>query len=304
MGNHIVVVGSLNIDLVVRTLRHPKIGETVLGYDFNTYPGGKGANQAVAAARLGASVMMIGRVGSDSFGDTLLSTVKANGVDIMHISRDRSTPTGVGFITVDDLGQNTIVVASGANGTITPEEIKMAEAAFIGAGVLLLQLECPINVVEKAIEIAQRHNVRIVLNPAPAQLLDAHLLQQVDFLVPNQSELLLLAGQESTGAAIDFLTSVGVKQLVITMGEAGALVVAGGNQVHIPAFHIQAVDTTAAGDAFAGAFAVALMEGRTILEAARWGNAAGALAVMRAGAQPSLPDRENLDRFLASAVPA
>jgi ribokinase len=222
----------------------------------------------------------------------------------MHISRDRSTPTGVGFITVDDLGQNTIVVASGANGTITPEEIKMAEAAFIGAGVLLLQLECPINVVEKAIEIAQRHNVRIVLNPAPAQLLDAHLLQQVDFLVPNQSELLLLAGQESTGAAIDFLTSVGVKQLVITMGEAGALVVAGGNQVHIPAFHIQAVDTTAAGDAFAGAFAVALMEGRTILEAARWGNAAGALAVMRAGAQPSLPDRENLDRFLASAVPA
>jgi len=287
------------MDLVVRTFRHPQIGETVIGHDFQTYPGGKGANQAVAAARLGSDVKMIGRIGDDAFGDSLLATIKEDGVDTTYISKDPEVVSGVGFITVDNLGQNTIVVASGANARISPGDVSSAEDAFIGAEILLLQLECPLDVVERAIDIAKRRGLRIVLNPAPAQLLDSHLLQKVDYLIPNQTELLLLAGQESTGAAIDFLTSLGVQQLVVTMGEEGVLVVAGGKQHHLPAFRVPVVDTTAAGDAFAGAFAVALKEGFSILEAARWGNAAGALAVTRAGAQPSLPHRVEFDSFLA-----
>lgn len=299
MDNHIVVVGSLNMDLVVRTQRHPQIGETVFGYDFRTYPGGKGANQAVAAARLGGSVRMIGRVGNDQFGDELLGTVTRAGVDTKCIIQDPETPSGVAFITVDDLGNNTIVVASGANARLSPEDITHAEDAFIGASVLLLQLECPLNAVERAITLAQKYHLKIVLNPAPAQLLDAELLGKVDYLIPNQAELALLSGQDTPEAGINVLGSMGVKKLVVTLGDEGALVVEGNRHEHLPAYHVPVVDTTAAGDAFAGAFAVALTEDLSIWEAARWGNAAGAMTVMRAGAQPSLPAREKFTRFLA-----
>jgi ribokinase len=298
MGNHIVVVGSLNMDLVVRTVRHPQIGETVIGHDFRTYPGGKGANQAVAAARLGSDVSIIGKVGNDQFGEALLQAVNADGVNTQYIIRDSKVPTGVAFITVDDRGKNTIVVASGANAHLSPDEIDASRDAFIGASVLLLQLECPLNVVERAIDIAKQYDIRIVLNPAPAQLLDAYLLHSVDYLIPNQTELAQLSGQESTEAAIGVLQGMGVKRLVVTLGEEGLLVVDESQREHIPAYKVQAVDSTAAGDAFAGAFAVALGEGLSIHQAAIWGNAAGALTVTKAGAQPSLPSRDEFDEFL------
>jgi ribokinase len=298
MGNHIVVVGSLNMDLVVRTVRHPQIGETVIGHDFRTYPGGKGANQAVAAARLGSDVSIIGKVGNDQFGEALLQAVNTDGVNTQYIIRDSKVPTGVAFITVDDRGKNTIVVASGANAHLSPDEIDASRDAFIGASVLLLQLECPLNVVERAIDIAKQYDIRIVLNPAPAQLLDAYLLHSVDYLIPNQTELAELSGQESTEAAIGVLQGMGVKRLVVTLGEEGLLVVDESQREHIPAYKVQAVDSTAAGDAFAGAFAVALGEGLSIHQAAIWGNAAGALTVTKAGAQPSLPSRDEFDEFL------
>jgi len=302
MRKHILVVGSLNMDLVVRTIRHPQIGETVIGHDFRKYPGGKGANQAVAVARLGCPVKMIGRVGTDAFGQDLVSVITADQVDHSYVLRDEQTATGVAFVTVDDDGQNTIVVASGANAHLSAEDINAAEGAFVGASLLLIQLEVPLSAVERAIDLARQNGAQIVLNPAPAQLLESDLLEQVDFLIPNQTELALLAGQESTSASIDVLRSMGVKRLVVTLGESGVLVIDNDGREHIPAHKVPVVDTTAAGDAFAGAFAVALNEGLSIKEAAEWGNAAGALAVTRPGAQPSLPTRQELLSFLDHGV--
>jgi ribokinase len=299
MNGHIVVVGSLNMDLVVRTPRLPTIGETIIGSDFRTFPGGKGANQAVAAARLGGSVKMIGRVGSDSFGETLLETVAQARVDTAHILQDPQAATGVAFITVDTNGQNTIVVASGANAKLDPEDIDKAEEAFIGAEVLLLQLESPLSAVNRAIDLARRHGLRVVLNPAPAQLLDVDFLSRVDYLVPNQTELALLTGMESTSDAVNALAALGLQRVIVTLGDAGVLVVEEGREVQLPPHQVKVMDTTAAGDAFVGAFAVALTEGHPTLTAASWGNAAGALAVTRAGAQPSLPTRSEFEVFLS-----
>jgi ribokinase len=298
MKGHIVVVGSLNMDLVVRSPRHPQPGETIIGSDFRTFPGGKGANQAVAAARLGAKVKMIGRVGKDAFGDTLLQTAAKDGVDTTFIHRDPHAATGVAMITVSAQGQNTIVVASGANGQLTPEDISDAKAAFEGAAVLLLQLETPLHTVEHAVELAQRYGLQVVLNPAPAQPLPADLLARIDYIVPNEIELASLTGEDDLHAAIHQLLAIGVQHVIVTLGEKGVLVADDGREIPLPAHQVEVVDTTAAGDALVGAFSVALMEGQSPVQAARWGNAAGALAVTRAGAQPSLPYRENLERFL------
>ncbi len=299
MSEHIVVVGSLNMDLVVRTPRHPHIGETIIGSDFRTYPGGKGANQAVAAARLGSAVKMIGRVGKDDFGKALLHNVTHNGVDTSLILRDREAATGVALITVDDLGQNTIVVASGANARVTAEDISAAQEAFTGASVLVLQLECPLPAVTRAIEIARHYGVRVVLNPAPAQKLDPELLARVDYLIPNQSELVLLTNREPLSEAVGVLESWGVRRVIVTLGEEGVLIMENGREYRQAAPRVNVVDTTAAGDAFVGAFAVALRENLSTQEAAGWGNAAGALAVTRAGAQPSLPTRAEFDEFVS-----
>jgi len=302
MSGHIVVVGSLNMDLVVRAPRHPQPGETILGGDFRTFPGGKGANQAVAAARLGAAVQMIGRVGADAFGDALLRTLAQDGVNTTHVRRDQEAPTGVALITLNAAGQNAIVVAPGANARVTPQDVVAAEAAFAGAAVLLLQLECPLPAVAQAIELAKQHGAQVVLNPAPAQPLDAALLAQVDYLLPNQNELALLTGLDDVRPAVSRLQALGVRRIVVTLGEEGVLVAEGDSEIHLPAHGVPVVDTTAAGDAFAGAFAVALLEGHSTRQAAAWGNAAGALAVMRAGAQPSLPRRDELEKFLAAAI--
>lgn len=298
MKNPIVVVGSLNMDLVVRAARHPKIGETIIGSAFQTFPGGKGANQAVAAARLGGQVRMIGRVGSDDFGQALLNGVLRDGVDATHIQRDPAEATGVALITVDDLGRNTIVVASGANGRLLPGDILAAESAFDGAAALVMQLESPLPALEQAVEIAHRRGLKIILNPAPAQPLPAALLTGCDILVPNESELALLSGVQGVEDGVRCLQAQGVRCLVVTLGEQGVLVADGAQRTSIAAHSVAAVDTVAAGDAFVGALAVALTEGLELAKAAEWGNAAAAISVTRRGAQPSLPTRDEVEQFL------
>ncbi|MFN3308593.1 MAG: ribokinase [Anaerolineales bacterium] len=299
MNKTIVVVGSLNMDLVVRAPRHPAPGETLIGSDFQTFPGGKGANQAVAAARLGAQVRMLGRVGQDAFGNALLNTVQQNGVDTTFIRYDEKASTGVALITLDSAGQNTIVVAPGANMRVSPRDIEEAEAAFEGADLLLTQLECPLETVQAAVRMAHRHGLRVVLNPAPARPLPVELLPQIDYLLPNEPELChIVEGQTELSSAAAWLIDNGISHLVVTLGEEGALLITSDAQEKFPAFAVQVVDTVAAGDAFAGAFCVALIEGKPLQEAVIWGNAAGAIAVTRPGAQPSLPTREELMQFL------
>ncbi len=304
--NPILVTGSINMDLVVRAPRHPEPGETLLGGDFATFPGGKGANQAVAAARLGAPVRMIGRTGRDAFGDQMMETLAQNKVNTTWIQRDPEARTGVALITVADFGENTIVVASGANGKVSADQVREAGPAFEDARLLLLQLEIPLPAVRQAVAEARKHQVAVILNPAPAAALEPELLAQLDYLIPNRSELALLSGTDMDTDPVQSaqkLCEAGVRRVIVTLGSKGVLVVEQGQEAtHLPSYQVPVVDTTAAGDAFVGAFAVALSEGRSTIEAARWGNAAGALTVGRAGAQPSLPSRAELDLFMAKRV--
>jgi ribokinase len=291
------------MDLVVRTPRHPQPGETILGSDFHTFPGGKGANQAVAAARLGAAVKMIGRVGEDSFGDSLLDNLRENSIDTTYISRDDEARTGVALITVSSSGENTIVVAPGANARLTPEDVMAAEDAFKGASFLLVQLESPIIAVAGAIHLAHKHGVPVLLNPAPARPLAASFLEGIKYVIPNQNELLLLTGMESGGTvpqAAKKLQSIYSGIIIVTLGEEGSLVIDGDQIEHLPSYRVDVVDTTAAGDAFVGAFAVALSQGHSVLESAKRGNAAGAIAATRFGAQTSLPKHHDIETFLSS----
>ena len=298
MSKPILVVGSLNMDLVVSVPRHPRPGETLLGGAFHTFPGGKGANQAVAAARLGKPVRMIGRVGADEFGEALLATLQNDGVDTRFVQQDAQAASGVALITVSADGQNTIVVAAGANGCLSVQDVAAAEEAFIDAGAVVLQLEIPLPAVEAAARLGRKHGAAGVLNPAPAQPLSPELLALTDYLVPNQSELELLSGEPDLERGIRALLERGVRNLVVTLGERGARWVSAAGSLDVPAFAVRAVDTVAAGDAFVGAFAAALAEGRPPRDVLLRGNAAGALAVTRAGAQPSLPARVELDDFL------
>ena len=298
MSTSIVVVGSSNTDLVVRVPRLPAAGETVLGGDLSTVAGGKGANQAVAAARLGARVSLVGRVGQDDVGTALLETLARDGVDAAAVRRDAAA-TGVALITVDAAGQNTIVVAAGANGQVSPADVDAAAPLFANAAAVLLQLEIPLATVRHTLTVARQHAVPVVLNPAPAQPLPAALLAGVEVLIPNQTELAQLTGEAEIEAGARRLLAAGVRNIVVTLGADGVLgLTAAGERFHHPAQAVKVVDTTAAGDAFVGAFATALAEGRPLPEAAAWGNAAGALAVTRAGAQPSLPSRAEFLAFL------
>lgn len=299
----IVVVGSLNMDLVVRSPHLPRPGETLIGGPFQTFPGGKGANQAVAAARLGATVHMIGRVGADAFGEQLLQSAAADGVDVSAVLSDAEAASGVALITVDAAGQNTIVVASGANMRLSVTDIDALEALIASAALLVMQLESPLDVVEQAACLARKHEVRVLLNPAPARALPESLLRLVDVLLPNQNELARLAGGDlPVPQAARRLQQQGAGTVVVTLGDQGLYLLGPGIEVSLPAHRVEVVDTVAAGDAFVGAFAVALAEGRSLLEAARWGNAAGALAVTKPGAQPSLPSRSELLELLGKEV--
>jgi ribokinase len=299
----VLVVGSANMDMVVSCERFPAPGETVLAGDFGMFPGGKGANQAVAAAKIGGRVQFLGKVGKDPFRDALVESLGAVGVGLDALLTDEQAPTGVALITVDGHGENEIVVASGSNMRLTPEDIAAHEALFAEASVVLLQLEVPVETVEAAARLGRRHGATVILNPAPACPLPASLLREVDFLTPNETEVAHLAGLPPDGhptseASAQVLVERGVRNVVVTLGSEGALWVHAGGAETFPAFRVRAVDTTAGGDAFNGGLALALAEGRAVPEAVTLANAVGACAVTRRGAQPSMPDREGLSAFL------
>ncbi len=305
MAAKIAVVGSLNMDLIIRSARIPKPGETILGGTFHTAPGGKGANQAVAAARLGAEVAMIGRVGKDAFGQALRENLENDGVNTRYVLEDSGSATGVALIVVDAAGENSIVVASGANMALAPADVEAASKAITAADVLLLQLENPLEAVRRAAQIARAAGVTVVLNPAPARALPPDFLQEIDVLVPNETETALLTGlavdsDKACERAAQHLLGQGVRGVVLTLGERGALLTGPEGSQRIPAFQVTPVDTTAAGDAFVGGFGVALSEGISAADAVRWGNAAGALAATRLGAQPSLPKRKEVQSLIGA----
>ncbi len=301
----IAVVGSLNMDLIVRTPHLPSAGETIIGHGWTTAPGGKGANQAVAAAKLGAQVSMIGRIGSDDFGRALRDNLEAAGVDSSCIIVDEQTPTGVALIQVDDSGQNTIVVASGANARLSPEDIQRSRAAITEAQAVVTQLEVPLETVARALSLAREAHVPTILNPAPACPLDRQILALADMLIPNEIEArkmtgIPILGWDSAEQAARTLIAEGARVVIVTLGSKGALAVDSGARRILP-FPVRAVDSTAAGDAFVGALAVASAEGRALDTALLEASAAGALATTRLGAQPSLPTRVELDEFIRAS---
>jgi ribokinase len=305
MKTKIIVAGSINMDLVTRA-PIPRPGETVIGGDLHAFPGGKGANQAVAAARMGGQVTMIGRVGEDAFGKQMRAALEEDGVDTAFVLPTAGTPTGVALIVVDEQGQNSIVVTPGANGRLTPADIDAAAEAIAAADVLLLQLEIPLETVQRATGLAAQHGLKVILNPAPAAPLPQDLLSKVDILIPNEIEAAALSGLPSGStaelqAAAANLLEQGAGAVILTLGDRGALLVDGQSKTLLPAFAVKnVVDTTAAGDAFAGALAVAVSEGLTLPEAISWAAGAGALAVTKAGAQPSLPTRTEVQRLLTT----
>lgn len=298
----IAIIGSINMDLVVRAGHVPAPGETVLGREFATIPGGKGANQAVGVARLGGRAVMIGRVGSDAFGERLLAGLRENGVDVAHVQTTPGAASGIAMIVVADDGENAITVASGANFQVTPADVDAAAEALRAARVCLLQLELPMPTVLHAIETCRRLGVEVVLDPAPAPAGPApDALFQADIVTPNESEAAQLTGltpDAEPGAIIRALTGRGCRTVVLKRGAEGAHLYSPEADRPVPGFQVKPVDTTAAGDAFTAALAVARAQGRPLEEAVRFANAAGALACTRLGAQPSLPTAAEVKRLL------
>lgn len=305
----IVVLGSSNTDLVIRSSRMPRPGETLLGGDFMMAAGGKGANQAVAIARLGSPVRFIAKVGCDMFGDRAVEQYAAEGIDTSTILRDSDTPSGVALITVDGAGENSIVVAGGANNKMTVADVDSMRDHIESADYLLMQLEVPIPVIEHAAAIAFEAGVKVVLNPAPAAKLSDGLLSKCYMLTPNETECGIIAGVpvencEQAEAAAEMLIAKGVQNVIVTLGSKGSLYKSETERVLIPAHCVKAVDTTAAGDTYNGALCVALSEGKTICEAAAFATKASAISVTRAGAQPSLPTRDEVESFAAAEYAA
>jgi ribokinase len=296
----VVVVGSLNMDLVVRAERLPRPGETVRGSEFQTIPGGKGANQALAAARLGAETHMVGRVGGDDFGARLRQTLTDSGVHVEHVTSDRDHPTGIAMIVVQQTGENSIVVAGGANGAVGAADIEAAAAVIEAADVMLLQLEIPLDAVRAAMEAARRARVKTILDAGPATGLPQEMWRVPDVLSPNLVEAEALLGHpvaSALEAAREFVAH-GAAASVVKSGCEGCAWASSRGSEQIPANAVPVVDTTAAGDAFTAALGVALAEGQDLPAAARWANFAGALAVTRFGAQPSMPTRRELQDFI------
>ena len=302
---HIVVVGSINMDLVARMARLPKPGETVHGDVFQTIPGGKGANQAVAAARLGARVTLIGRVGDDSFGETLQRSLANYGVSTEHVLVTEGCSSGVALIGVETTGANSITVVAGANGRLTPHNVASRADVIASADALIVQLETPFDTVATAIRLAREAGVRTILDPAPAPSgALPEELRAVDLISPNQTEAEALTGiavhdVASARAAARRLRELGAKAVVLKLGELGAFVLdEAGREEHVPARAAGVVDTTAAGDAFTAGLTVALAEGRSLLDAARFGCAAGTLACTKFGAQPAMPSRDEVMKWV------
>jgi ribokinase len=285
----VTVIGSINMDLVTIASRVPSQGETILGEKFRLIPGGKGANQAVAAARLGAKVHMIGAVGTDAFGKELLHCLEREGVSVNNVKPVTDVETGVAVITISE-GDNRIIVVPGANHSLRPEDVEACEEVIASSDICLLQLEIPLPVVERAVALAKKHGVRVILNPAPAQPLPLSLLEQVDILTPNEHE------RDIVFADID--ASRFANPFIVTEGARGVTIIKDGQPTLIPGFSVPVVDTTGAGDTFNGALAVALSKGMSLEEACLFGNAAAALSVTKLGAQTGMPTEDEVQAFL------
>ena len=298
----VVVVGSFNMDLVVKAGRRPRKGETLMGEKFGMFIGGKGSNQAIAAARLGADVTMIGRLGTDLFGDTLMAAHAEEGIHTDYVSRDTEVGTGIASILIDPDGDNSIVIVPQANMRLSVEDIERASESIAAADVLLLQLEVPIAASQRAAEIAKSNGATVVLNPAPAQELPDDFLAQVDILTPNAVETESLSGVKvSTSAdaerAAKVLLNKGLSAVILTLGERGALLLTSDLTQQVPAYAVEVVDTTAAGDAFCGGLATGLARGENLVDAVAFANAVGALAVTVLGAAPSMPTAAQVEEF-------
>lgn len=301
--NRLVVLGSVNADHVLRVPHFPRPGETLTGHSYQVVPGGKGANQAVAAARLGAAVSFIARIGDDAIGRQMKAGFANDGIDVSAVEQDDHLPTGIAIIYVSDEGENSIGISAEANGALTPAVVKCHEALIAGAHTLLLQLEVPLESVFEAARLARTHGTRVVLNPAPARPLSAELLALVDLITPNQTEAELLTGvkvgdEASAAQAAARFHQMGIGEVMITLGSQGVYCSNGRQQALIPGFRVEAVDTTAAGDTFNGALLAAELAGADFHEAVRFAHGAAALSVTRFGAQSSIPSKQEVDTFL------
>lgn len=297
--NRIIVIGSTNMDMVVKTKHIPVPGETVLGGAFLMNPGGKGANQAVSIARLGGDVTFISKVGNDVFGKQASQSFEEEGIDTSGLLSDDSTPSGVALITVDEFGENSIVVASGANANLTPNDVEKYLKKIPNAGILLMQLEIPMETVKFAAQYASSHGIKVILNPAPANSLIPDLFKMIDIITPNSNEAEMLTGIAvndvvTARKAAELLHKQGVSNVVITLGKLGAVLLQEGEFHVIPATKVEAVDTTAAGDVFNGALALAIAEDKDLLSAVRFACQAASITVTRMGAQSSIPYRNEL----------
>jgi len=305
MPAKVVVVGSLNMDLVTRASRLPRAGETLIGQTFSTVPGGKGANQAVASARLGADVSMIGCVGTDAYGTQLREALRVEGIDCQAVSTVDGS-SGVALIVVDDSSQNAIVIVAGSNGELTPASLQAFDVVLQAADVIVCQLEVPMNTVGYTLKRGRELGKTVILNPAPASgPLPAEWYTSIDYLIPNESEATALSGVtvdsiDSAKVAATQLVQAGAGKVIITLGSQGALFTDGQRFEHLQAPKVKAVDTTAAGDTFVGGFAAALANGKDEAEAIRFGQVAAALSVTRAGAQPSIPTLHDVQGFVPS----
>ena len=300
----LLVFGSINMDLVARTPRLPAPAETITGHEFFTAPGGKGGNQAVAATRLQTPTTLVGRVGNDGFGSELLQNLQGVGVNTSTVFVDDTVSTGVAIIAVDDQAQNNIIYIPGANAKIDQSDIDRLGKHLNEAKVLLLQLEVPIEATIAAAQLARQQGVTVILDPAPAQDLPNNLYESIDLITPNEVEAAQLVGfpvktKEDAFNAANVLLGKGINTVIIKMGALGvAFATSDGTKEFVPAFKVNAIDTVAAGDAFNGGLAAALIEGLSLPEAVRWGAATGALSATKAGAQPSMPTRDEFNRFL------
>ncbi len=305
MSSKIVVVGSSNTDMIIKVPHVPVPGETIIGGTFSTAAGGKGANQAVAAVRAGGDVTFVARIGEDMFGQQAKDGFVKDNINVDHVLTDKDAPSGVALIFVGEDGENSIAVASGANANLSPSDVESAGDAISSADILIMQLETPLETVQKAATIASEKGVKVILNPAPACELSDDILSHVSILTPNESEAELLTGikvesEKDAAAAADALMAKGIETVIVTMGAKGAFVVTADFKELVGGFSVKAVDATAAGDVFNGTLAVAMAEGKPLKEAVRFANAAGALSVTKLGAQPSAPTREEIEKFLRS----
>ncbi len=305
MSSKIVVVGSSNTDMIIKVPHVPVPGETIIGGTFSTAAGGKGANQAVAAARAGGDVTFVARVGEDMFGRKAKDGFVKDNINVDHVLSDKDAPSGVALIFVGEDGENSIAVASGANANLSPSDVESAGDAISSADILIMQLETPLETVQKAATIASEKGVKVILNPAPACELSDDILSHVSILTPNESEAELLTGvkvqsEKDAGAAADALMAKGIETVIVTMGAKGAFVVTADSKELVGSFSVKAVDATAAGDVFNGTLAVAMAEGKPLKEAVKFANAAAALSVTKLGAQPSAPTRQEIEKLLSS----